>query len=65
MSAIYYTADYCVQASIPNLFLAIYGFNELEIGVSYTSIGIGVAAGGCLHQRQISRHQLPGLSKKR
>jgi multidrug resistance protein len=46
MSAIYYTAYYCVQASIPNLFLDIYGFNELEIGVSYLSIGLGVGAGG-------------------
>jgi multidrug resistance protein len=46
MSAIYYTAYYCVQASIPTLFVDIYGFSELEIGVSYLSIGVGVACGG-------------------
>lgn len=46
MSAIYYTAYYCVQASIPNLFAVIYDFSELEIGISYLSIGVGVAIGG-------------------
>ena len=46
MSAVYYTAYYCVQASIPSLFVGIYAFTELEIGVSYLSIGVGVAMGG-------------------
>jgi multidrug resistance protein len=46
MSAIFYAAYYCLQASIPNLFLNIYSFNELEIGVSYLAIGVGVALGG-------------------
>lgn len=46
VSAIFYAAYYCIQASIPSLFIAIYHLNELEIGISYLAIGIGVALGG-------------------
>lgn len=46
VSAIFYAAYYCIQASIPNLFITIYHLNELEIGISYFAIGIGVALGG-------------------
>jgi len=43
---IYYTAYYCVQASVASLFVDIYRFGELEIGISYLTIGVAVAVGG-------------------
>jgi multidrug resistance protein len=46
VSAIYYTAYYCVQASMPNIFSRFYAFNSLQIGLSYLSIGAGVVIGG-------------------
>ncbi|MCJ1426838.1 hypothetical protein MMC29_004741 [Sticta canariensis] len=35
-----YTAMYTVMASIPSLFAQIYGFNELQIGLSFIPFGV-------------------------
>jgi hypothetical protein len=45
MSGIYYTAYYCVQASVPSLFVGIYRFGELGTGISYLTIGVAVTVG--------------------
>jgi predicted MFS family arabinose efflux permease len=49
VSAIFYTAYYIVQASIPALLQRTYGLNETAIGLCYFAIGTGVAAGGYLN----------------
>lgn len=41
-----YAVWYCVQASIPHIYKDIYGFNELEIGLSYLPGGFGTVLGG-------------------
>ncbi|KAL2041705.1 hypothetical protein N7G274_005489 [Stereocaulon virgatum] len=46
VSAIYYTVYYCVQASLPGIFVDVYGYNELQIGLCYLAMGIGVVMGG-------------------
>ena len=40
-NALVYTAFYCVTTSIPTLFAATYGFNALQIGISYIPYGAG------------------------
>lgn len=46
ISAVHYLVYYSVQATMPSMFASIYNLSELQIGLSYLSIGIGVAAGG-------------------
>lgn len=46
ISAVHYMAYYCIQATMPTLFTTKYGLNELQIGLTYLSIGLGVACGG-------------------
>lgn len=41
-----YAVWYCVQTSIPSIYKDIYGFNELEIGLSYLPGGFGTVLGG-------------------
>lgn len=41
-----YAVWYCVQTSIPNIYKDIYGFNELQIGLSYLPGGFGTVLGG-------------------
>lgn len=41
-----YAVWYCVQASIPSIYKDSYGFNELQIGLSYLTGGAGVVLGG-------------------
>lgn len=41
-----YAVWYCVQTSIPNIYKDIYGFNELEISLSYLPGGFGTVLGG-------------------
>lgn len=42
----WYTVYYCIQTSISPIFRDIYGWNELEIGLSYLVGGVGVVLGG-------------------
>ena len=42
-NSIVYTAFYDVTASLPSLFGEIYGFNDLQIGLSYIPFGVGCA----------------------
>lgn len=49
ISAIYYATYYTIQASLPSIFIDIYALNELEIGLCYFAIGIGVVLGGYLN----------------
>lgn len=41
-----YAVWYCVQASIPSIYKDNYGFNELEIGLSFLTGGVAVVVGG-------------------
>jgi multidrug resistance protein len=49
ISAVYYAAYYCIQASIPSIFTEIYDLDELQIGLCYFSIGTGVILGGYIN----------------
>ncbi|KAI9659638.1 MAG: hypothetical protein M1831_003719 [Alyxoria varia] len=49
MAASPYAVWYCVQASIPNIYKDIYGFNELQIGLAYLTGGAAVIVGGYLN----------------
>ena len=49
MAASPYAVWYAVQASIPSIYKDIYGFNELQIGLSYLTGGFGVVSGGYLN----------------
>ncbi|KAI4908447.1 uncharacterized protein J4E92_010899 [Alternaria infectoria] len=49
ISAVYYAAYYCIQASIPAIFTEIYGLDELQVGLCYFSIGTGVILGGYIN----------------
>jgi multidrug resistance protein len=49
ISALYYAAYYCIQASIPEIFTDLYGLNELQVGLCYFSIGSGVILGGFIN----------------
>ena len=44
-----YAVWYAVQASIPSIYKDIYHFNELQIGLSYLTGGVGVVSGGYLN----------------
>ena len=49
ISAVHYMAYYCLQATMPALFVTRYGLDELQLGLTYLAIGIGVAMGGFLN----------------
>jgi len=49
ISAVYYAAYYCIQASIPAIFTEMYGLDELQVGLCYFSIGTGVILGGYIN----------------
>ena len=46
MTASFYSVWYCIQTSIPSIYQDIYGFNELEIGLTFLPGGVGVILGG-------------------
>ena len=46
-----YMIDYSVQTSIPPAFKDIYGFNELEIGLSYLPRGLGIMIDSYANER--------------
>ena len=49
MAASPYAVWYCVQASIPSIYQDIYGFDELQIGLSFLTGGFGTVLGGYLN----------------
>ncbi|KAG6999618.1 itaconate transport protein [Physcia stellaris] len=49
MAASPYAVWYCVQASIPPIYQDIYGFDELQIGLSFLTGGFGTVLGGYLN----------------
>ncbi|KAM0795979.1 major facilitator superfamily domain-containing protein [Usnea florida] len=51
-----YAVWYAVQASIPSIYKDIYGFNELQIGLSYLTGGVGVVSGGYLNGKLMDRN---------
>ncbi|TRX93841.1 hypothetical protein FHL15_005223 [Xylaria flabelliformis] len=46
-----YAVWYCIQASIPLIYGPGYGFNDLEVGLSFLAGGGGVIAGGVIAGR--------------
>jgi len=56
ISAIYYAVYYATQASIPGIFIDVYGFNELKVGLTYLSIGSGVVIGGFFNGKLMDRN---------
>lgn len=56
ISASFYAVWYCIQASIPSIYKDIYGFNEMEIGLSYLTGGAGVILGGFATGRMMDRN---------
>lgn len=46
MQGSFYVVDYTVVAAMPDIFKDIYGFNELQIGLTYIPRGVGIIAGG-------------------
>ncbi|KAH8593483.1 major facilitator superfamily domain-containing protein [Bisporella sp. PMI_857] len=50
-NALLYTAFYDMVASVPQLFLNIYGFNDLQIGLCYLPFGVGCAIASYVNGR--------------
>jgi multidrug resistance protein len=46
MHSSFYAVDYSMAAAVPDIYKTIYGFNELEIGLSYLPRGVGIIFGG-------------------
>lgn len=46
MQGSFYVVDYTVVAAMPDIFKDIYHFNELQIGLTYITRGVGIIAGG-------------------
>ncbi|KAF3939011.1 hypothetical protein ABW19_dt0205565 [Dactylella cylindrospora] len=55
VAGVYYAAWYAVTASIPQLFKEIYGYNELQIGLCYISMGTGGIISSILTGKLIDR----------
>ena len=54
VSAIHYTAYYCLQATIPSLLSSSpYNLTTLQTGLTYLCIGVGVALGGFINGRTL------------
>ena len=50
-NSLVYTAFYDLTASLPSLFAEIYGFNDLQIGLSFIPFGVGCSIGSLLFGR--------------
>ena len=46
MHGSFYTVDYSLVAAVPDIYKAIYNFNEIQIGLAYLPRGAGIIAGG-------------------
>ena len=51
-----YAVWYCIQASIPTIFKDVYGFNEIQIGLSYLTGGAGTVVGGYANGKLMDRN---------
>jgi multidrug resistance protein len=49
ISAVHYMAYYCLQATMPTVFSTLYELTDLQIGLTYLAIGVGVALGGFIN----------------
>ena len=56
MSSSPYAVWYCVQTSIPLIYKDIYGFNELQIGLTYLTGATGVILGSYLNGKMMDRN---------
>ena len=56
MQASFYSIWYCIQTSIPLIYKEIYHFNEIEIGLSFLTGGVGVILGGFVTGRMLDRN---------
>ena len=57
ISAIHYAAYYCLQATIPSLFSSTnYNLTPLQLGLTYLSIGTGVALGGFINGKTLDHN---------
>lgn len=71
-NSLVYTAFYDVTASLPSLFAHIYGFNDLQIGLSFIPFGVGcsVAAIVCgklmdFNYRRVAKQAGISIDRKR
>lgn len=65
ISAIHYAAYYCLQATMPTLFSAHpYTLSPLQVGMTYISIGIGVALGGFINGKTLDYNYRVTASRK-
>ncbi|MCJ1390036.1 hypothetical protein MMC18_002894 [Xylographa bjoerkii] len=55
-NAIVYTAFYDVMSTLPSLFAEIYGFNDLQIGLSFIPFGVGCSLASILCGQLIDRN---------
>jgi multidrug resistance protein len=55
-NALIYTAFYDIIASMPQLFLEIYGFNDLQIGLCYIPFGIGCCIASFVNGKMLDRN---------
>ena len=51
-----YAVWYCIQASIPTIFKDVYGFNEIQVGLSYLTGGAGTVVGGYANGKLMDRN---------
>ena len=56
MSSSPYAVWYCVQTSIPLIYKDTYGFNELQIGLTYLTGATGVILGSYLNGKMMDRN---------
>lgn len=55
-NSIVYTAFYCVTSTIPQIFEQIYGFNTLQIGLSFLPFGVGAFLAPLMNGRLLDWH---------
>lgn len=55
-NSIVYTAFYCVTSTIPQLFEQIYGFNTLQIGLSFIPFGVGAFLAPLMNGKLLDRN---------
>jgi len=55
-NSIVYTAFYCVTSTIPQLFERIYGFNSLQIGLSFIPFGVGAFIAPLMNGKLLDWH---------
>ena len=56
MQASFYSVWYCIQTFIPLIYKETYHFNEIEIGLSFLTGGVGVIFGGFATGKMLDRN---------